>query len=117
MLVKPPLVTFIPGSPGQAYKAASTVCTSNPPPPDTGPTTPPPPPSGGGSGDAGVMYYVYVPVNPANPAMGETRTPFGNHPGAGYVCDVTPQVYYVEDPNFPNGMTPVYERRCNWTYP
>lgn len=115
MLKKSTRVTYIPAVAGQAYRAASLVCTSVPPPADTGPLVPPAPPTGGAGGT--VTYYVYVPVNPANPALGETRTPYVNHPGTGYTCDVTPQQYFIDDPAFPGGLTPVFERRCNWTYP
>lgn len=109
MLRKPPLVTVVPGSPGQPYVAPSTVC------------TPPPPPNDGGGGAPGsggeTAYYVYVPTNPANPAGGETRTPYAAHPGTGYTCDVTPQMYFVSDPLFPGALVPVWERRCYWSYP
>lgn len=117
MLVKPPRTVHIPGAPEQAYKPASTVCTPLVPPADRGGIGggAVPPSTGGGSGE--VAYYVYVPTAPGNPALGETRVPFASHPGAGYVCDVVPSTYFLEDPMFPNGVTPVYERRCHWIYP
>lgn len=114
MLTKTPILTFVPAVAGQPFKAASLVCTPNPPAPDTGPVVPPAPPVG--SGDA-TLYYVYVPVNPVNPAAGETRQPASVHPGAGYTCDVTPQQYFLADPSFPGGLMPVFERRCSWSYP
>lgn len=118
MLKKTSRVTHISAVAGQAYRAASLVCSPVPPPPDNGPVAPPPPPPpAGGGGGGGVTYYVYVPVNPINPYWGETRTAFENHPGAGYTCDVVPMQYFIDDPNFPGGLTPVYERRCHWTYP
>lgn len=101
--------TVIPSRPGQPYIPPSTVCTPPPPPNDGGGGLPPnPPPTG---------YYVYQPVDPNNPLAGETRAYFAGHPGGGYVCDTVPQMYFVPDPTFPGGLTPVYERRCYWTYP
>lgn len=115
MLTKPPVITNIPETPEQLFLAASTVCTPIPPKPDNPPPiTPVVPPTTTGTT---VAYYVYVPSNPAV-FVSEKRTAFAAHPGTGYTCDASPQRYFITTVS--NGVPytqPVYERRCNWTYP
>jgi hypothetical protein len=109
------LVTVIPAVEAVEGQSASLVCVVPPPPTDTGGSTgTDPPPTSGGEAET----YYYVPNDPNDPLAGEVRTP-GTYPPewTGYTCEIDPSVHYIPDPNFPNGVQPVYERRCYWNYP
>lgn len=80
MLLKLPLVTVIPGTPGRAYRAASEECVAAPPPGTGGdsvpPSTPPPP--------SGVVPAPGTPIL-LFPLVGDSVASVAPAP-SGYVC-------------------------------